>query len=446
MLFKLKLMAIACTACVSFASQAEDLLDIYKEAFMRDPIVLQAKAQRDQAFAAIDEQQAALLPQIDVLGSLSASHTSVTDYGVNGDNKAATIGIGLSQSLWRHSSWINKTIAEKNAAVADLAYNDALQNLIIRVSYAYFNVLNASDSLKYQKANNEALKRQLDEAERRFQVGLIAETDRMEAQAAYDLSKAQVITAENNLTNSYEAIRALIGRVVTVDNLDKLDAKKFSTPYVNSTLKALIKLAEENNLMLQQAIVSRDIAKDQIRLAQTGHEPTLDLVANAQTGYTDYKNEVPGTTLNDGNAWTQSIGINLNVPIYHGGAVSSKVSQAEHNYIAKSEALEYQHRSLVSNVNNGYNNVNAAISSVSAYNQTVKSAASALEATKAGYEVGTRTMTDVLNATQKYYNAMQMQADSRYKYIESRLDLLYYQGLLKVTDIEQINSGLKKTK
>jgi outer membrane protein len=444
MRLKLSLVALACAATASFAVQAEDLLDIYKEAYLRDPVVLQAKAARDQAFAAIDEKQAALLPQIDVVGSLGYAHTNVTNYGVRGDNTQSSIGVSLSQSLWRHSSWINKTIAEKQAAAADLAYNDALQNLIIRVSYAYFDVLNAADSLEFQKANTTALKRQLDEAVRQFQVGLIAETDRMEAQAAYDLSNAKLIAAENNLTNSYEAMRVLIGRIIPVSDLDRLDNGRFSTPAVSGSLKALIKQAEENNLALQQAIVDRDIAKDQISLAQTGHEPTLDLVASAQTGYTDYRHEVANTTLMDGNAWTQSIGINLNVPIYHGGAVSSQVEQAEHNYVAKSEALELAHRKVVSNVNNGYNNVNAAISSVRAYNQSVKSASSALEATRAGYEVGTRTMTDVLDATQNLYNALQLAADSRYKYIESRLDLLYYQGKLKIEDIEQVNTGLKK--
>ena len=444
MRFKLSVVALACAATASFAVQAEDLMDIYKEAFLRDPVVQQAKAARDQAFAAIDEQQAALLPQIDVVGNISTAHTNVTEYGVRGDNNQASIGLSLSQSLWRHSSWINKTIAEKQAALADLAYNDALQKLIIRCSYAYFDVLNAADTVKYQKANNLALKRQLDEAERQFQVGLIAETDKMEAQAAYDLSNANLIAAENSLTYSYEAIRALIGRIIPVDQLYTLNEKTFSTPAVASTLKALVKKAEENNLSLQQAIVDRDIAKDQIRLAQTGHEPTLDLVASAQTGYTNYEHEVAGSTLQDGNEWSQSIGINLNVPIYHGGAVSSQVEQAEHNYVSKAQALELEHRNVVSNVNNGYNNVNSAISSVRAYNQSVKSAYSALEANQAGYEVGTRTMTDVLNATQNLYSAMQLAADAKYKYIESRLDLLYYQGSLKVEDIKQVNSGLIK--
>ena len=195
---------------------------------------------------------------------------------------------------------------------------------------------------------------------------------------------------------------------------------------------------------MQQAVVNRDIAKDQISLAKTGHEPTLDLVASAQTGYQDYKHEVPNSTLQDGNAWSQNIGLNLNIPIYHGGAVNSQVEQAEHNYVATSEALESVHRKVVSNVNNCFNNVNAAISSVRAYNQTVKSAATALEATKAGYEVGTRTMTDVLDATQNLYNALQLAAASRYNYIESRLGLLYVQGALKVSDLESVNEGLEK--
>lgn len=441
---KFSLIGCAIAAVTSFASQAEDLMDIYKEAFLRDPVVLQAKANRDKAHSAIDQSRASILPQIDVTGSVQRSHTNVTSYGVRGDNTSSSIGISLAQSIWRHSNWVNLSIAEKTASMYDLAYNDALQNLMIRVSNAYFNVLNASDSLKYQKANNIALKRQLDEAERQLQVGLIAETDRLEAQAAYDLSNAQVISAENNLTNSYEEIRALIGRTVSVDDLVLLDLNKFSTPAVSNNLKNLVKAAEENNLSLQQAVVNRDIAKDQISLAKTGHEPTLDLVASAQTGYQDYKHEVPNSTLQDGNAWSQNIGLNLNIPIYHGGAVNSQVEQAEHNYVATSEALESVHRKVVSNVNNCFNNVNAAISSVRAYNQTVKSAATALEATKAGYEVGTRTMTDVLDATQNLYNALQLAAASRYNYIESRLGLLYVQGALKVSDLESVNEGLEK--
>lgn len=442
---KITTLAVALAASLSLSAHAEDLMDIYKEALQKDTQVAQAKANADAAHAGLTEATAALLPQIDVVGSLTKTRTNtIKAYNARGSNKNSSATLTLSQQIWRHSSWANRSIAEKNATLKDLAYADAQQSLILRVSNAYFNVLNAADTLKFQKANNAALKRQLAEAERRLNVGLIAETDKLEAQAAYDLSSAAVIAAENALINSYEQIRVLTGRQITVEQLSKLDENKFDTPRVDKDLAKLVKGAEENNLSLQQQVVNRDIAKDNITLARSGHEPTLDLNANLRTGYTDYTSNVPEAGFVDNNAWSKSVGLTLSVPIFHGGATSAAVDKAQAQYIAASESLEYAHRSLLTNVNNSYNNVNAAISSVTAYKNSVKSSESALKATKAGYDVGTRTMTDVLNATQKLYDSMQKSAESRYNYIESRLALLYAEGDLKVEHINQINSGLKK--
>ncbi|MBO6258450.1 MAG: TolC family outer membrane protein [Succinivibrio sp.] len=447
MRFSIALLSAAVVACSSISSPAFalDLLDIYKEAYAHDPVVQQAKANRDYYYAAIDEATAKLLPQIDVTGSLQTTNTNVKrGSGVSASNSSATAGISLSQVIWQHSAWLNRSIAEKQAVRYDLAYKDAMQNLIIRVATAYFNILDAADTLAFNKANNQALKRQLDEANRQFQVGVIAETDRLQAQASYDLSNASVIAAENALQNSYEEVRALTGHGITLNQLSTLDTDKFSTPDVKSTLQSLIKKAEGNNLSLQQYAVARDVAKDQISLAMTGHEPTVSLKASAETGYTNYRHEIAGSSQTDGNDWAQTIGINLTVPIYHGGETSAKVKEAEAKYVDASEALEAQHRTLVTNVTNNFNNVNAAISSVKAYEQSVISAQSSLDATQAGYEVGTRTMTDVLDAIQKLYSAKQKAAASRYTYIKSRLNLNYSTGELKLDDMEQVNKGLKK--
>lgn len=445
MRLKLTLISAAVAAFFSVGAQAADIMDIYKEAVQHDPVIQQLKASRDAAFAKIDEATASLLPQIDVTGSFTAVRTNVNDTtGFNSNNRASKAGVSLSQQLWNHGTWLNRSIAEKSAAKSDLAYQDALQKLILRVSTAYFDVLNAADTLTYSEANNKALKNQLDEAIRQFQVGLIAETDRLEAQAAYDLSTAGVISAKNALINSYEEIRALIGRTLTENELAGLDTGRFGTPAVTATLKQLLKEAEDNNLTLQQSVIDRDIARDSITLAKSGHEPTLALQAAASTGYTRYDHEIAGSSQQNGNAWSESLGLALNVPIYHGGATSAQVEQAEANYVAASQALEQAHRTLITDVNNGYNNVNAAISSVRAYELSVKSADSALEATRAGYEVGTRTMTDVLDATQKLYNAKQNAAAARYSYILSRLSLKYTRGNLQVPDLESVNAGLLK--
>ena len=443
--FKVSLVSLALLSSLSLSTYAEDLLDIYKEALQRDTQVSQAKAEAQAAHAGLSEATAALLPQIDVVGNLTKTRTNVIDaYNARGSNKQATGAINLSQTLWRHSSWANRSIAEKTATLKDLAYADAQQNLIVRVSNAYFNVLNAADTLKFQKANNAALKRQLSEANRRFNVGLIAQTDKLEAQAAYDLSNAAVIAAENELINSKSEIRMLIGREIDVNKLAKIDESKFAATSVSNDLIKITKKAEENNLALQQAVISRDIAKDNITLARSGHEPTLDFNARAQTGYTEYDTQVAQAGFVDNNSWAHSVGLTLNIPIFHGGATSAAVDKAQANYIYAQEGLEKAHRTLLTNVSNSYNNVNAAISSVTAYNNYKVSADSALSATKAGYEVGTRTMTDVLNATQNLYDAMQKSAQARYTYILSRLSLLYAQGDLKVEDIDQINQGLKK--
>lgn len=442
---RIKLIAAALAGALAGfnTAQAYDLMDIYKEAFVRDPVVQQAKAQRDQAYAAIDEATAALLPQIDVAGSYTGYRTSDNDLiGANANRRSAQAQLSLSQVIWQHSSWINRSMAEKQATRYNLAYNDALQKLIIRVSTAYFDVLNASDALTYSKANNAALKNQLDRAEKQFNVGLIAETDKLEAQAACDLSNAAVIAAENNLTNSYEEIRALIGRPLTVDELSDLNTQRFSTPSVVQDLKNLIRHAEGNNLALQEAAVARDIAKDNISLARSGHEPVVSLNASAGNGYTDYSAQT--STQRDGNAWTQSLGLTVSVPIYHGGATTAQTREAEAAYVQASQALEQAHRNLLSTVTSDYNNVNAAISSVRAYELSVKSADSALKATQAGYDVGTRTMTDVLDATQNLYSAKQNAANARYTYILSRLSLRYDGGSLKVQDLEDVNSGLNK--
>lgn len=443
--FKVSLVSLALLSSLSLSTYAEDLLDIYKEALQRDTQVSQAKAEAQAAHAGLSEATAALLPQIDVVGNLTKTRTNVIDaYNARGSNKQASGAINLSQTLWRHSSWANRSIAEKTATLKDLAYADAQQNLIVRVSNAYFNVLNAADTLKFQKANNAALKRQLSEANRRFNVGLIAQTDKLEAQAAYDLSNAAVIAAENELINSKSEIRMLIGREIDVNKLAKIDESKFAATSVSNDLIKITKKAEENNLALQQAVISRDIAKDNITLARSGHEPTLDFNARARTGYTEYDTQVTQAGFVDNNSWAHSVGLTLNIPIFHGGATSAAVDKAQANYIYAQEGLEKAHRTLLTNVSNSYNNVNAAISSVTAYNNYKVSADSALSATKAGYEVGTRTMTDVLNATQNLYDAMQKSAQARYTYILSRLSLLYAQGDLKVEHIDQINQGLKK--
>ena len=429
------------TLIISFSlcgsASAENLLDIYQQAQEKDPQLLEAKAQRDAAFEKINEAQAANLPQINLGADLSYQKTN------QDDKQTASIAgasLGLSQSIYRRSNWINSDITAKLATQSDVNYNYEKQSLIVNTANAYFSVLSAKDALEYSNANLEALKRQLDETQQRYTVGMTAITDVDEAKAAYDLASADVIVAENNLANSYEGLRQLTG--TEHKQLDLLDTERFTPVPLNDTSDNWMKQAQDNNLQLHQQRIAKDIAKQQIDLAQTGHEPTLDLGANLGSNYTDYKNS--GTGYDDGTLNTGSIGFKFNLPLYSGGAVDSRVKQAQFNYVSASEALEKNYRSIQADLYRSYNDVNGAIGSVRAYQQSVISAQSALTATRAGYEVGTRTVVDLLDATTKLYSAKQQLSSARYGYILKLLQLKQVAGNLQEQDLIDVNNGLRK--
>lgn len=435
----MRLPLIAATLFTALASSAfaDDLLQVYNLAQSRDPVILQSKAQRDSAYEAINQADANNLPQINLSGSANYTKTNHDDLSTA---FVAGGSISLQQAIWHHSNFINSRIAEKTATAQDLSYNNDRQNLIIRVSDAYFGVLESLDKLEYAKANMAALKRQLDEAKQRFGVGLIANTDVQEAQAAYDQSSANVIIAENNVANSYESLRQITG--IGHKSLSKLDIDSFSASNIDNAPEYWLKTAEENNLQLQAQEVNKEIAKEKIYLARTGHEPTVDLVGSLNSNYTNYKENDASRvdqTVNSG-----VIGVEFNMPLYSGGKVSSEVDQAKIDYIAASEALENTHRTVQTNVYSQYNNITSSTGTVRAYEQSVKSAESALEATEAGYQVGTRTIVDVLDATQNLYSAKSSLASARYNYIISWLNLRYTAGLLSEEDVQKINAGLMR--
>ncbi len=416
---------------------AENLLEIYQQAQEKDPQLLEAKAQRDAAFEKINEAQAADLPQINLGADLNYQKTNQDDKQTAG---TAGASLGLSQSIYRRSNWINSDITAKQATQTDVSYNYEKQSLIVRTADAYFSVLSAKDTLEYANANLEALKRQLDETQQRYNVGMTAITDVHEAKAAYDLASADVIVAENNLANSYESLRQLTG--TEHKQLDLLDTERFTPAALSSSSDSWMKLAEEGNLQLHQQRIAKDIAKQQIDLAKTGHEPTLDLGANLGSTYTDYNNS--GIGYDDGTLNSGTIGFKFNLPLYQGGAVDSRVKQAQFNYVSASEALEKSHRSIQADLYRNYNDVTGAIGSVRAYQQSVISAESALTATRAGYEVGTRTIVDLLDATRKLYSAKQQLSAARYGYILQLLQLKQTAGNLQEQDLIDVNNGLNK--
>ncbi len=437
MTLTLKSLLLSTALTASFAAQADDLLQIYQLAETRDPQLLQSKAERDRAFENISEQRAALLPQINL--SAGANYTSTNNSNIDniGNTQAS---LGLQQALYSATSWQNFSLSEINASQADIRYLDAKQQLMIRVSKAYFTVLNALDELSFIAANKVAVARQLEQTKQRFKVGLTAITDVHEAQAEYDRTLADEIQANNVLSNSYEGLRQITG--LEHRQLSLLNAEYFSAQQPQETANQWLAKANQYNLQLHAERLGKQIAEQQIKLAQSGHQPKLSLSASLGYENNRYGNDVYDSR-NGGSANSGTIGLDFSLPLYSGGAISSQVKQAQQAYVSASEALEQRYRSVQSQTYSLLNDVNASVSSIKAYQQTVLSSQSALEATEAGFEVGTRTIVDVQDATRNLYSAKSQLANARYAYILNILALKQTAGSLSTEDLVQVNAGLK---
>lgn len=433
----LAILISASFSCAALNANAEDLLQIYQQAKESDSTTLQAAATKDAAFAAINTKRAALLPQINLKAgyNLSRNNKASINSGFS-DTNTLSAGVSLNQSIYNRSSWINLNISELNARQADANYAATQQALILRVANAYFNVLRAEEDLQFIRAEKAAVGRQLEQTKQRFEVGLSAITDVHDAQAQYDSVLAREIQADNALLNSYEGLRQITGQGYS--KLKKLDTKLFSASKPAGKVEELTTQAQEQNLSLLAARIRSDAAKLDIKLAQSGHLPTLGL----SVGYDGLDQENKTNAARDTNYNQFSGGINLNLPIYSGGAVSAQVDSAKFSYIASAEALEGQFRSIVRDTRAFYNNINANIGTLRAFGQTVVSARSALKATQAGFEVGTRTIVDVLDATRRLYDANRSLSNARYDYIINRLQLGQAIGTLSEQDLIDINSGL----
>ncbi|AMF93499.1 outer membrane channel protein TolC [Vibrio fluvialis] len=434
----LPLLISATLGGLSTTASADDLAQIYDQAKQNDPQLLSAAAQRDAAFEAINSSRSSLLPQINLTAGYNINRSDVDLR----DSDKLSAGINFSQELYDRSSWVSLDTAEKQARQADAQYANSQQSLMLRVAQAYFDVLSAQDNLEFVRAEKAAVGRQLEQTKQRFEVGLSAITDVHDAQAQYDTVLADEVLAENSLINSYESLREITGQEHT--NLSILDTNRFSTSRTTESMEALIEQAQEKNLSLLSARISQDVAKDNISLASSGHLPSLTLDGGYNYGREYNDNYSSYDTYHENNDF--NIGLNLTVPLYSGGNVSSQTKQAEYAYVAASQDLEASYRSVVKNVRAYNNNINASIGSVRAYEQSVISAQSALDATEAGFDVGTRTIVDVLDATRTLYSVKKNLSDARYSYIINVLQLRQAVGTLSEQDIIDVNAGLKAIK
>ena len=436
------LVSLSC-ALGTTAANAEDLLQVFEIATANDPTVLKAKAQADAQSYQADTAMAALLPQIGLtMGYTKSDSTSFesVDEKVESDSDQFTRGLSLSQTLFDLGAWNSLDIADKQALQANAQYDSAKQNLIVRVAEGYFNVLSAIDNLEFIKTEKRAIERQLEQTKQRYAVGLTAITDVHEAQAQFDNSVAQEIIANNSVETAREQLREITGKYHA--KLDFLNTETFSTTKPARDSSDFLNIAKDKNISLQVAKVTVDIAQDQIKLARAGHYPKLTLSASYGDSLTDA--DINGTSLTrQPRADSTSVGLNFSLPLYSGGATVAATDQARAFYVAASQDYEANYRAITRTVITSYNQVVSDIATYKALEQAVVSAQSALKATEAGFEVGTRTIVDVLVSTQNLYNAKRNLADVRYRYVLSTLRLKQAAGTLTSKDLVAINQGLK---
>ena len=421
----------------SAMSQAENLLQVYQQARVSNPDLRKSAADRDAAFEKINEARSPLLPQL----GLGADYTYTSGFrDAKDQNSDVTSGsLQLTQVLFDMSKWRALTLQEKNAGIQDVTYQTDQQTLILNTATAYFKVLAAIDTLSYTEAQKQAIYRQLDQTTQRFNVGLVAITDVQNARSQYDAVLANEVTARNDLDNAVEGLRQVTGNYYPELASLNVDGFKTTKP---SAVNALLKEAENRNLALLQARLSQDLAREQIRQAQDGHLPTLNLNATSSVSNNSYSGSK--NTTQDRDIGQNQIGLNFSLPLYQGGMVNSQVKQAQYNFVGASEQLESAHRSVVQTVRSSFNNVNASISSINAYKQAVVSAQSSLDAMEAGYSVGTRTIVDVLDATTTLYNAKQQLSNARYNYLINELNIKSALGTLNEQALVALNNTLGK--
>jgi outer membrane protein len=343
-------------------------------------------------------------------------------------------------SLYDHANWSGMDRAEKVAQQGDASLASALQLLIVRVTNAYLAVLREQDSVVFVKAELRAIERQLEQTKQRFEVGLTAITDVHEAQANFDNTVARQIRAENQLELRLEELREITGKYHK--NISVLDTELFSATSPDpANVDDWLTLAEESNFDLLVQRFAKDIAMEDIKSAKAGHYPTVSL--SASYGNRDRSTSSRNITTDLPTLNSQSIGVEVSVPIYNGGRISTNTEQARSRYVVASENLELAYRQTVRSVRSSYNDVKAAVSTIRALEQSVVSADSALKATEAGFDVGTRTIVDVLNSTRNLFDARRNLADARYSFVTAIISLKRAAGTLTEDDLLAINRVMK---
>jgi outer membrane protein len=454
---KIPLAGLAVALAVAAASApAEDLLQVYDLAVLNDPQIREAAANRDANKESRPQAIGALLPQIAGAADISRNQSNGTSSStqliggvpVQFDSGGRTIrdnqgwGFTLRQSVFSYANWTALRTANHVVAQSEADYLAAEQSLAQRVAQQYFAVLAAADDVDSLESAREATQLQLEQTERRFEVGLIAITDVQETRAARDQAAAAVIAAKRVLASTLEQLRATIG--VKPEVLRKPEDTMPLTAPEPADEEAWVNASMEQNATLISSRLAADIARDNVHTAFSGHLPQIDLVAGRSfddgDGSSDFLNGTTGSSAS--RSYGTNVALSLNLPLFSGGSTHSRVKESQYRWIAAKERLERTSRQTEQLARDAYLGVMSEISRVQALRQAVQSNETAVKAAEAGYEVGTRTTVDVLTARRNLIAAQTAYSQARYAYINNQVQLRLAAGDLDRTGIETMNRYL----
>jgi outer membrane protein len=428
------------------SAAAEDLMQVYREAVANDPVLASARATWEATQEVVPQARAALLPSVTLQGNANGErfyeklHTDPS-LSVTQNFPLANYAVSASQPLYRKQNLVALDQARQTVSQSDYVLSSARQDLIVRVTQAYLDVLLALFNIELTESQKAAVSENLAQAKRNFEVGTATITDTNDAQAKYDQIVAQEISTRNDLDNKLAALRAIIGRAPK--ELKRFGGRLATQPPTPDSLEAWIDAAVRDNPQVRIAQANYDIATLEVDRQRAGHQPTIDLVASFNQAYAGASPSVGGSFSNIANdSRIGLIGLQLNVPLYLGGSIESRVRQAVSNQERARQDLEAARRSAQLLAQTAFNGVASGVAQVGAFEQAVKSAQVSYDSTKLGLEVGVRTNLDVLNQQQQVFQTRFNLAQSYYNFVISELRLKQAVGTLSDADVDEINRQL----
>jgi outer membrane protein len=446
--------ALIASAFVSFNAHAADLIQVYQQALANDAVYASARASLAAGRERVPQGRAGLLPQVGLSGAYGRNDTSFSPFnegatvvspvtgqpvvvGSSGGGSLSTsqYTLSLSQPLFRWDRWEAYEQSKLAQAITEAQFAQAQQDLITRVSQAYFDVLAAQDTLESTRAQKTATTEQLASAKRNFEVGTQTITDTHEAQAAYDLVVAQEFAAVNDLENKKSALQAIIGTAPAM--LAPLKTGVALAGPQPAAIEPWVSSAENQNYGVMVSTLALESAKRDIKRNRAGHYPTLDLVASSQ------HTKLGGSTQSSGSTTSNAVGVQWSVPIFSGFAVTSKVRESIALEDKARNDLENTRRTAALAARQSYLGVNSGLAQVKALEAAEVSSQSALESNKLGYQVGVRINIDVLNAQRQLYSTRRDLSRARYDTIVNGLRLKAASGSLREADLVPVNNLLQ---